>query len=274
VSTPDVTTHNQDVRPERFQAITTDDRVLERLRRLENVARAGSDAIVYDFAADATGSIVISDLTKLAQDRIIEIIFEGVTTGGITVRPNSDVTATLYMNRRHRHYQTDNASATGHDITAVETTGLQLYTSEWTGDNVCFCRGQLQRIGRSSLGAMWMADWVLGAVSQQYYMLRTSNIGKWYSASTVTSLQFVFGGTIRAGSRITIRSAERGIAGASGPAGPTGATGATGPTGPQGATGPGGTIEVYQQAAVQSGSIPMMFRLLALRQSTSCLLQE
>ena len=244
-----------------MELLTTSDRVPERLRRLENALSAGaatSDSIVYDFQAD-TSSYLVSDLSKLAGVHAIEVIFEGVVSGTLALRPNSDGNTALYMNRRHRHWQTDNASAVGHDISAVDQYGLIMEVPEWSGDNGVISRGLFGVPGRPGLGATWMCDWTTIPTTQQF-LLRSSVVGKWYSAAPLTSLQFLCTGVIRAGSRLVVKSAERGAAGPQGATGPQGAASTVpGPTGPTGAKGTDGTMEVYQQpntpASANTGAI-------------------
>jgi hypothetical protein len=222
---------------------------------------SGSNAITIDFAVD-TSSYVVSDLTAIAQDRVWEFIFEGVISSnciGFYVRPNSDSAAANYYNRRHRHYSTDTGSAIGHDVPVDSPTnltyGMILAISEWASENAILARALFSKTGRSGIGANWMCHYVLSPVAQAYTMGAETS-GKWYNTTAPTSLQIITnGGVIRAGSRLTIKSAERGPTGPQGTAGATGATGATGPTGATGtpgATGPQGNpgvISYYEQPA-------------------------
>ena len=240
----DITTHTNIVRPDRMALLTEADRVPERLRRLENVISSGSasgDQIVYDFAADS-GSFVISDLTKIAQDRVWEFVFDGVITGTLAIRPNSDNNTALYYNRRHRHWQTDNTTGVGHDVVAIDQLGLTLAMAEWTSDNAVVARAIFSKTGRANLGAPWLSDWTVSPTGQQGYVLGVKNIGKWWSAAPITSLQVYTNGVIRAGSRLVIKSAERGVTGPQGMQGPQGIQGIQGVKGDQGTPGTQGPI--------------------------------
>src|SRR3954454_19666494 len=171
----DVTTHGNTKRSDRMELLTTSERVPERLKRLENAMASGASAsgsIVVDFAAD-TSSYVINDLTKVAQDRVWEFIFEGVISSncaGLYIRPNSD--SANYYNRRHRHFSTDTGSTTGHDVptdtVASLTYGLMMGTTEWGVECALLTRALYTRVGRSAIGAGWMCHYTLAPSVQVY----------------------------------------------------------------------------------------------------------
>jgi hypothetical protein len=187
-----------------------------------------------------------------------EFIFEGVISSnctGIYIRPNSDSTAADYYNRRHRHYSTDTASAIGHDVPvdspSILTYGMMMGMMEWNVECAILARAVYAKTGRSSIGAGWMCHYVVAPATAAYTMGAEVS-GKWYNATPCTSLQIIAnGGVIRAGSRLIIKSAERGPAG---PTGSTGATGATGPAGPTGAKGDPGALAVYEQPSTPPAS--------------------
>ena len=67
MSTPDVTTHNQIVRPERYQPITTDDNVLDRLARLER-------------ALYRAGQLIDAQIARGSSEAYLTVPYAGPTT--------------------------------------------------------------------------------------------------------------------------------------------------------------------------------------------------
>jgi len=229
MSTPDVTTHGQSIRADRMEYITTDDRVPERLRRLENaVASSGPVAIPIDtwhMPGTGTEPALVSPWKSYGWNGNAATSYEPSTGSFVPLSFQKDPFGRVLF----RGFAM---------ATAATAAGATIFTLP---------------VGYRPTKTILFDTSVNGTTASRIDITPTGAIT--VSPAMTANTWITFDGLIFDTETVTTVL--------SGPVGPTGSTGPKGdkgdPSTVPGPVGPGGTIEAYQQpsmpASVNTGAI-------------------